>query len=534
MFDPFKYTTRFIALKFAYLGQRYNGYEYAANNTTPLPTIEEVLWRALMKARLIFPTDTQAIEVGNLTWEGCDYSKCGRTDKGVSAFGQVIGLRVRSNKPPDKQSEEIGREGSCQQREGASPIEIGHGRNDRPSNDAAINEGLHDFHPIHDEIPYAQVLNRLLPEDVKVLAWCPDPPANFSARFTCRERQYRYFFTQPAFNPTFGANGVRSGLSGDSSTGQQRREGWLDIEAMKEAAKLYEGLHDFRNFCKVDASKQIERFDRRIYHSEIKEVDYASDPAAYVTGSSFTEFEGSGPLSSDSKEHRPTHSSAPKIYQFVLHGSSFLWHQVRHMIAILFLIGQGLEKPELIKHLFDIKNHPEKPQYDMAQDVPLVLWDCVFPEEGSSTREDALGWLWVGDESGAGDEDLHVTSGFKGFGKFGVGGLVDDLWKLWRKKKMQEMLAGSLLNLAVSQGRSKTDRSDETELRPSARKTYVGGDTYENRGVYIPVLERRRVEAPDVINQRWATKNAHLLNKVSRERSRVETRTDHQSDEDVG
>jgi len=31
----------------------------------------------------------------------------------------------------------------------------------------------------------------------------------------------------------------------------------------------------------------------------------------------------------------PTHSS-PKMYYFNLRGSAFLWHQVRHMIAILF------------------------------------------------------------------------------------------------------------------------------------------------------------------------------------------------------
>ncbi|KMU82802.1 pseudouridylate synthase 3 [Coccidioides immitis H538.4] len=53
--DPSKYNTRFIALKFAYLGQRYNGYEHANGNITPLPTIEEELFKALRKSRLIFP-----------------------------------------------------------------------------------------------------------------------------------------------------------------------------------------------------------------------------------------------------------------------------------------------------------------------------------------------------------------------------------------------------------------------------------------------------------------------------------------------
>lgn len=88
-----------IALKFAYLGQKYNGLEYAAGNITPQPTIEETLWAALNKGRLILPTDEEAMAAGQITWKGCDYTKCGRTDKGVSAFGQVIGLRVRSNRP---------------------------------------------------------------------------------------------------------------------------------------------------------------------------------------------------------------------------------------------------------------------------------------------------------------------------------------------------------------------------------------------------------------------------------------------------
>lgn len=42
-FDASKYSTRLIALKFAYLGQKYNGFEHHKNNTTPLPTIESTL-----------------------------------------------------------------------------------------------------------------------------------------------------------------------------------------------------------------------------------------------------------------------------------------------------------------------------------------------------------------------------------------------------------------------------------------------------------------------------------------------------------
>ena len=36
------------------------------------------------------------------------------------------------------------------------------------------------------------------------------------------------------------------------------------------------------------------------------------------------------------------------------------------MVAILFLIGHGLEKPEIIDHMLDIEKCPCKPQYGMA------------------------------------------------------------------------------------------------------------------------------------------------------------------------
>ena len=60
------------------------------------------------------------------------------------------------------------------------------------------------FDDVKDELPYIQLLNRVLPEDIRVLAWCPNPPADFSARFNCKERRYRYFFTQPAYAPVPG------------------------------------------------------------------------------------------------------------------------------------------------------------------------------------------------------------------------------------------------------------------------------------------------------------------------------------------
>lgn len=46
------------------------------------------------------------------------------------------------------------------------------------------------------------------------------------------------------------------------------------------------------------------------------------------------------------------------MYVFTISGQAFLWHQIRNIIGILFLIGEGKEKPEIIKELLDVENNP--------------------------------------------------------------------------------------------------------------------------------------------------------------------------------
>lgn len=518
-FDPSKYSTRLIALKFAYLGQRYNGFEHHTNNTTPLPTIEEELWKALNKARLLSPLDTSSIKEGEVNWDACEYSKCGRTDKGVSAFGQVIGVRLRSNRPllrPPADKAEIGggSDDNLQLGKEDCPIaQIHDGLPNSPPSSPPLTEHSSDpsssFHPLDDEIPYIQVLNRLLPPDIRVLAWCPSPPADFSARFSCKERRYRYFFTQPAFTPTTGAAALNGGLTGAGTGSRSRREGWLHIDAMKEGARKFVGLHDFRNFCKVDASKQIENFERRIFYSDIEEVDPSTRPVGYVALPGFREFAplaaANGHATGDAQNGT---MQIPKVYYFALHGSAFLWHQVRHMVAVLFLIGQGLEPPSLVDDLLDIKKTPRKPMYEMADDAPLVLWDCIFPDQSSNSKDDALDWIYVGATSG---KENGVVA--KGNGKYGMGGVVDDLWKIWRQRKIDEVLAGTLLDVVVGQGNGNgAGMQEDGEPRRSGKapkasqKVFDGGNAARLVGKYTPVLQRPRLESVEVINARYAAR----------------------------
>ncbi|KAH8670429.1 pseudouridine synthase [Tricladium varicosporioides] len=494
-FDPSKYNTRLVAFKLAYLGKKYNGFEHHTGNTTPLPTIEEELWKAFNKARLIFPKGSHPLEPGEVNWEGCEYSKCGRTDKGVSAFGQVIGIRVRSNRPMVKKKAVVDGETNATTKDMNNTharedgIEIGSptlmpSRSSPPLSepenisilDPEFQETL-NFDPISDEIPYCSLLNRLLPPDIRILAWCPFPPPDFSARFSCRERQYKYFFTNPCFPP------IPHNLEPPRSkkNAPHMKDGWLDIEAMKEAAKLFEGVHDFRNFCKCDPSKQITNYERIIYHSSIEqEADVTSSLFHFGDDDYVTDIQKPG-------------YTYPDTFTFNLHGSAFLWHQVRHIVAILFLVGQGLEQPSIVTELLNVEKNPCKPTYEMASDTPLILWDCIFPQEGDESRTDALQWLYVGD----GPKNAES--------KYGPGGLLDDLWKNWRERKMDELLAGTLIDVVTHQGVAPSE-AESGKMKNKSQKIFDGGDTPKLQGTYKSVMNKPKMEDVRSQNDRYAVR----------------------------
>src|SRR5207247_7611422 len=106
--------------------------------------------------------------------------------------------------------------------------------------------------------------------------------------------------------------------------------GWLDIDAMREGTKRLVGVHDFRNFCKVDTSKQMTNFVRNIFHADIELVNTKNCLPAYLGPSGFQSLETNGieQISELPGNHSPF---APQIYTFTVHGNAFLWHQVRHM-----------------------------------------------------------------------------------------------------------------------------------------------------------------------------------------------------------
>ena len=262
-----------VALRVVYFGQGMHG--FAAQEGIE-HTVEGHLFRALLKTRLIVDRDSS------------EYARCGRTDKDVSALGNVISLRLRSHL-----------------REG-----VGFAEPDEGSAAASAEAG---GGAAREELDYPRMLNAVLPPEVRVSGWCA-VPVDFSARFSCRERQYRYFF--------------------DSSG--------LDVGRLREACRHLEGEHDFRNFCKMDV-ENVKSFTRTVLSFVVCEPPIPDG-----------------------------------LHYFQIRGTAFLWHQVRCMVAILFMVGAGQEEPSLLPILLDLKATPKKPQYNMAPAAPLVLAATVF------------------------------------------------------------------------------------------------------------------------------------------------------------
>ncbi len=66
------------------------------------------------------------------------------------------------------------------------------------------------------------------------------------------------------------------------------------------------------------------------------------------------------------------------VLYFEITGTSFLYHQIRCMMAVLFMVGRGVESPDVVLRLMDVAACPAKPLYDLALDAPLTLFDCGF------------------------------------------------------------------------------------------------------------------------------------------------------------
>ncbi len=175
------------------------------------------------------------------------------------------------------------------------------------------------------EIPYALTLNGLLPASIRVLGWCPVSPT-FSARFDCSSRTYKYFF--PRRRPL----DVQPMLFEPPSQG-------LKIDAMKEACQYLVGTHCFRNFSKLDTSKETVNHERTILSCTITPVSSIEGTLIFCRKEDKLIFDNVVPWSQQNE-----------WYCLTITGTPFLWRQVRCLMGFLFQVGTGRYQPSDFSH----------------------------------------------------------------------------------------------------------------------------------------------------------------------------------------
>lgn len=498
-----KHPTRHIALVFVYQGWHYSGLAIQ-QAATPLPTVEGELLKALEKVRLI--------EEGK-GWEGCQFARCGRTDRGVSSAGQVVSLWIKSQRQPD---------------DGGTPLNVG--GDWRPASNPVAKKSLLDT-PLDSplspgdkmaanitggqldqdisklsprrreralaraekakatsttpiEFAYPHILNRVLPPEIRVLGWSPlsrdpeqddetDPP--FDARFSCTTRHYRYFFNR---NPI-------------------PNQPPLDIDRMQEAASLLVGEHDFRNFCKVDGSKQIENHSRRVLRAFIRPDDRS-------------------PLSNEdvSNPNKSMNARPSDDYVFELVGSAFLWHQVRHIMAILFHIGHRFESPELVTAMLntgystttpsssDAIELPDKsvvankPLYQMAAALPLQLYQCGYPEGTLDWRYHGYDGPVANGQTTSHDDDNHDAG--RQSANMGSETLLSVL-----KSQAEEARVKARHIEAFYEEALRLNQLETCSTPTETTAFTLGAGEMKSARKYINVLDRPRGDSVEEQNQRW-------------------------------
>jgi len=210
---------------------------------------------------------------------------------------------------------------------GALPKAVAAGRTD-----AGVHALLMPFHiDLQSPIPTEKVpeaLNRLLPEDLKVVA-AKEVAPDFHARRDALWRAYRY----------------RVLLRPHSSPLLRHRALWLkgplDLKAMEKALPLLLGRHNFLGFAKEETREGVR---------ELLEVRLEA-------------LEG---------------EAGPEV-RFYFRGQSFLRGQVRGMVGTLLEVGLGKRPPESLRAILETGDR--RLAGPSAPATGLYFLEAAYPEE---------------------------------------------------------------------------------------------------------------------------------------------------------
>lgn len=201
--------------------------------------------------------------------------------------------------------------------------------------DHAFELFLHD--PIEDENEFLQRVNLNLPPDIKAIALKAVSP-NFNIIKSPKAKEYIYLFACGEKPHPFSAPFI-------TTVPEQ-----LDIDLMKEGAALFEGLHEFKAYCKRPKEDTITQ--REVIFSRI-------EPNRQFTANFFPK----------------------QSYMYRVKANGFLRHQIRMMVGQLLLLGKRETSLEEIR--LSLKGQHTKEIFYVAPGSGLILNKIDFEENQS-------------------------------------------------------------------------------------------------------------------------------------------------------
>ena len=172
---------------------------------------------------------------------------------------------------------------------------------------------------------FAIALNTHLPADIRVL-YSEEVSPDFHARFSAKEKQYRYF--------------VQTGPHADVFARKYALHTYmpLDLDLMNEAAALAMGTHDFSAF--MSTGREVETAVRTV---------------------SLSKWEKQG-----------------KFLVYTVQGNGFLYNMVRILVGTMVGMGSGrIPKDSMEKALASLSRKDAGPT---APPHGLVLWRVTYPD----------------------------------------------------------------------------------------------------------------------------------------------------------
>ena len=288
------------ALKIAYDGAPFCGFARQPEQLTVQGNLEGAL-------KVVFRQEVQTV---------C----AGRTDAGVHARGQVVNFLVEDNLIKSDSFFSARVSGIRKKHtigEPANPYSL----TPNPSN---RDQGL----GISGTEKILRSLNALTHDGISVLEM-NEVPDDFSARFSAKTREYRYFIYNKKTPPVFSSNFA-----------------WhvskpLDVSAMRLASTFLIGEHDFKSFC-LACSSVDKTTMRNVFEISFEHVQFFGE----------------------------------ELLQIKVVGNAFLHSMVRTIIGTLVLVGKQKKDGTWVKDVLEAKDR--RAAGENAPAKGLVFWDVEY------------------------------------------------------------------------------------------------------------------------------------------------------------